>query len=110
VGFIAVAQFHGFKLAGGGARGHNGAAQSAAFQDYVSFNGGIAARIKNLAGADGNNLSHIIPRNTVLQPGVQFGTAIHGKSFSGGALNGAQKLLHDWNLHSTQRSNVLLYP
>ncbi len=68
VGFIAVAQFHGFKLAGGGARRHNGAAQCAAFQDYVSFHGGVAARVKNFAGADGNNLSHIIPRNTVLQP------------------------------------------
>jgi hypothetical protein len=29
----------------------------------------------------------------VLQPVIQLGTAIHGESFSGGALNGAQKLL-----------------
>jgi len=30
----------------------------------------------------------------VLQPVIQFGTAIHGKSFSGGALNRTQKLMH----------------
>jgi hypothetical protein len=47
------------------------AAQSAAFKDYVSFHGGVAARIQNLAGANGNNLSHISPRNTVLQPVIQ---------------------------------------
>ncbi|MGP8185383.1 MAG: hypothetical protein ACLQKY_04870 [Terracidiphilus sp.] len=29
----------------------------------------------------------------MLQPVVQLGTAIHGKGFSGGALNGIQKLL-----------------
>jgi hypothetical protein len=28
------------------------------------------------------------------QPVIQFGTAIHGKSLSGGALNRVQKLLH----------------
>jgi len=27
----------------------------------------------------------------VVQPVIQFGTAIHGKSFSGSGLNGAQK-------------------
>jgi hypothetical protein len=30
----------------------------------------------------------------MLQPVIQLGTAIHGKSFSGGALDRAQKLLH----------------
>jgi hypothetical protein len=30
----------------------------------------------------------------VLQPVIQLRTAIHGKSFSGGALNRAQKLMH----------------
>ena len=34
------------------------------------------------------------PHNSVLQPVVQFRTAIHGKSLSGGALNRVQKLLH----------------
>ncbi|MGB6688405.1 MAG: hypothetical protein WBE76_11235 [Terracidiphilus sp.] len=33
------------------------------------------------------------PRNTVQQPVVQLGTAIYGKRLSGGAPNGAQKLL-----------------
>jgi hypothetical protein len=32
-----------------------------------------------------------------------LGTAIHGKSFSGGALNRFQKLMHVLNLHSVQR-------
>ena len=103
VALVAVAQFHGFVLAGGGARRHDGAAQSAAFQDYVRFNGGVAARVKNFARANGNNLSHISPRNAVLQPVIQFGTAIHGKSFSGGALNRIQKLLHVGIFLSVQR-------
>jgi hypothetical protein len=30
----------------------------------------------------------------MLQPVIQLRTAIHGKSFSGGALNRAQKLMH----------------
>jgi hypothetical protein len=39
----------------------------------------------------------------VLQPVVQFGTAIHGKHLSGGALNRVQKLLHVGNFLSVQR-------
>jgi hypothetical protein len=43
----------------------------------------------------------------VLQPGIQFGTAIHGESFSGGALNGIQKPLHVGNPFSVQhKKNV----
>ena len=110
VALVAIAQFHGLMLAGGSARRHNGAAQCAAFQNYVRFHGGIAARVENLAGANGNNLSHICPRNAVLQPVVQLGTAIHGKSFSGGALNGVQKLLHVANLLSVQRSKRVDVP
>ena len=94
VALVAVAQFHGLMLASGSARRHNGAAQCAAFQNHVCFHGGIAARVQNFAGTNGNNLSHIGPHNAVLQPVIQFGTAIHGKSFSGGALNRVQKLLH----------------
>ena len=94
VALVAVAQFHGLVFAGGSARRHNGAAQGAAFKNYIRFHGRIAARVKNFARANGNNLSHITPRNAVLQPVIQFGTAIHGKSFSGGALNRIQKLLH----------------
>ncbi len=104
VALVAVAQFHGLMLAGGSARRHDGAAQCAAFQNYVRFHGRIAARVQNLAGANGNNLSHIGPHNAVLQPVVQLRTAIHGKSFSGGALNRAQKLLHARNFLSVQSS------
>jgi hypothetical protein len=38
----------------------------------------------------------------VKQPVIQLGTAIHGKSFSGGALNGVQKLLRAHNFLSVQ--------
>ena len=91
---VAVAQFHGLMLAGGSARRHDGAAQRAALQNYVCFHGGISARVKNFARANRNNLSHISPRNAVLQPVIQFGTAIHGNGFSGSALNCFQKLVH----------------
>ncbi len=70
VALVAVAELDGLMLAGGGAGGDSGAAQCAGFQNYISFHGRIAARIENLAGADGNDLSHIIPRNAVLQPVV----------------------------------------
>ena len=66
VALVTIAQLHSLMLAGGSARGHDSTAQSAAFQDYVRFHGGIAARVQNLAGADSNNLSHIGPHNAVL--------------------------------------------
>jgi hypothetical protein len=93
VALVAVAQLHGLMLAGRSARRHNGAAHRAAFQNDVRLYGRIAARIQDFAGTNSNNLSHIAPQNAVLQPVIQLGTAIHGKSFSGGALNGVQKLL-----------------
>ncbi len=65
VGFVAVAQFHGLMLACGCARRHDGAAQSPAFQNYVRLNGRIAARVQDFAGANGNNLSHMIPHNAM---------------------------------------------
>jgi len=92
--FVAVAELDGFVLAGGCAGGDGGAAEGAGFQDDVCFDGGVAARIENLAGADGNDFSHIIPRNAVLQPVVQFGASIYGKSLTGQALNRRQELLH----------------
>ncbi len=91
---VAVAQLHGFMLAGGSARRHDGAAERTAFQNHIGFHGRISARIKNFARANCNNLSHIGPRYTVLQPVVQFGTAIHGNGFSGSAPNCFQKLVH----------------
>ena len=106
---VAVAQFHGLMLAGGRARRHDGTAQGAALQDYVRFHGGIAARVQNFARTNRNNFSHIGPRNAVLQPVVQFGTAIHGKGLSGGASNRFQKLVHVENPLSVQRSKVLMY-
>jgi hypothetical protein len=36
----------------------------------------------------------------MLQPVIQLGTAIHGKRFSGGALNRVQKLLHSVDILS----------
>jgi hypothetical protein len=41
----------------------------------------------------------------VLQPVIQFGTAIHGESFSGGALNRDQKLRRVGNNVSVLRKN-----
>ena len=94
---VAVTQFNGLVLAGGSARRHNGAAKCTALQNYICFHGGISARIQNLACPNRNNLSHISPRYTVLQPVVQFGTAIHGNGFSGSALNCFQKLVQVFN-------------
>jgi len=93
---VAVAELNGFVFAGRSAGGHDGASKRAAFQNDVGFNGGISARVKNFASTNGNYLGHIAPQDAVLQPVVQFGAAIHGKVFSGGALNGVQKLLHVW--------------
>ena len=94
VALVAVAQFHGLMLAGGGARRHNGAAQGAAFQNHVRFHGRIAARIQNLAGTNGNNLSHIAPQNAVQQPVViGLGRRSDGKFFSGSVSNRVQKAL-----------------
>ena len=91
---VAVAQLHGLMLAGGSARRHDGAAERTALQNHICFHGGISTRIQNFARANRNNLSHISPRYTVLQPVVQFGTAIHGNGLSGSALNYFQKPVH----------------
>ena len=48
----AVAQFPGFVFAGAGAARHGGAADRAAGELDIDFDGGIAAGIKDLAGAD----------------------------------------------------------
>jgi hypothetical protein len=45
----------------------------------------------------------------VLQPVIQFGTAIHGKSFSGGTLNCVQKFLHVLDPLSVLRSKRLVF-
>jgi hypothetical protein len=43
------------------------------------------------------------------QPVIQLRTAIHGKSFSGGALNRVQKPLHVRSFLSVQRLRLLVY-
>jgi hypothetical protein len=45
----------------------------------------------------------------VLQPVIQFGTAIHGESFSGGALNRVQKLRRVGNNVSVLRKNFQVF-
>ena len=55
---VAVAQFEGFIGAGRGAGGHGGAAEDAAGEDDIGFEGGIAAGIQDFAGMDGGNVEH----------------------------------------------------
>ena len=57
---VAVAQLQGFFLAGRCAAGHGCAAHNAAFQQNVAFNGGVAARIQNLAGENIDNGTHVL--------------------------------------------------
>jgi hypothetical protein len=51
-GFVGIAEFEGFVFTGGGAGRNSGAAESAGFEGDVGLDGGIAARINDLAGAD----------------------------------------------------------
>ena len=55
---VAIAQFHGFVLAGRGSAGNGGAAAGAAFENDVGFDGRISTGIKNFAGNNQFNLSH----------------------------------------------------
>ena len=54
-GFITVAEFIGFVLACGCARGNGSAANSAAFDAHFGFNSRIAAGIDNFSPSDGDN-------------------------------------------------------
>src|SRR5208337_4872856 len=103
---VAIAQLHGLMLARGSSRRHNGASHGAAFQNHVRLNGRIAARVQHFTRTNSNNLSHIAPHYVVLQPVIQSGTAIYGKSFSGGALNGVQKSLRVQATLSVCRKNA----
>ena len=49
---VAVAQFEGFVLAGGGAGGHGGAAERAGGEADIDFNRGIATGVEDFAGGD----------------------------------------------------------
>ena len=54
-GFVAVAEFQGFVFAGGSAGRNGGAAERARLEKHVGFNGGIAARIEDLAGVNASD-------------------------------------------------------
>ncbi len=56
---VAVAQLDRFMRAGRGAGRHRGAADDAAFQRDVDFDGGIAAAVENLAADDVRDCAHV---------------------------------------------------
>ena len=70
LGFVAVAQFEGFVLAGGSAGGNRRAPAVAIVQNDVSFDGGIAARIENLAAYDASNFCGHAPSRANLPRGI----------------------------------------
>ena len=57
-GLVAVAQLDRLVHAGGGARGHRGAAHGAIFKYYINFDGGIAAGIEDFAADNVGNGGH----------------------------------------------------
>ncbi len=57
---VAVAQLHGFLRARRGARWHRGAAGDARLEYDVGFDGGVAARIEDLAGDDVDDGAHVV--------------------------------------------------
>ena len=58
---IAIAQLHGFVLAGGRATGHGGRADGATREGDVRFNCGVAATIEDFARVDGDDGAHLWP-------------------------------------------------
>jgi hypothetical protein len=64
VGVTAVAQLGGLELARRRPRGHGGAALGARAQHHLHFHGGVAARVEDLAGVDGLDLAHVVPRSS----------------------------------------------
>ena len=55
LGFVAVAKLEGFMLAGRSPRRNDSAAEGSGLQKDVGFNGGIAARVENLARENAGN-------------------------------------------------------
>ena len=55
---VAVAEFDGFVFAGAGAAGHGRTAGRAAFERHVHLNGGISARVEDLARLEVLNFCH----------------------------------------------------
>ncbi|SQC39936.1 Uncharacterised protein [Clostridium sporogenes] len=76
---FAVAQFDRFTRAGGRARRHRRAAHRARFEQHVAFDGGVAARIQNLAADDIYDCTHGFPLRMTMDSsncdGVRAGTA-----------------------------------
>ena len=58
---VAVAQLHGLESARGSARGNRRAAEGAVFQHDFHFDGGVAARIENLAPVHIDDDAHVVP-------------------------------------------------
>ena len=52
VGVAAVAELGGLELAGGGARGHRGAAVCAGAECDLDLDGGVASAVEDLPGVD----------------------------------------------------------
>jgi hypothetical protein len=71
---FAVTQFDGFARAGGRARRHRRAAHHARFQQHVAFDGGVAARIENLAADDINDCTHGFPLRMTMDSSSCDGT------------------------------------
>src|SRR5450830_375065 len=57
---VAVAQFDGFTAAGGGTRGHGGAAHDARFEQDVAFDGGVAAAVQDFTADDVYDCTHVV--------------------------------------------------
>ena len=58
---VAVAEFDGFVLAGGGSAGNGGAAFGSAVEEDVGFDGGVSAGVEDFAGVDRDDLGHVAP-------------------------------------------------
>ncbi len=58
---VAVAQLHGLESARGSARGNRRAAEGAVFQHNFHFDGGVAARVENLAPVHIDDDAHEMP-------------------------------------------------
>ena len=55
---VAIAQFHGFMLAGGRTTRNQGASERSAFQGHFALKRWVSAGIKDLTGVDGIDFKH----------------------------------------------------
>src|SRR5690606_33504497 len=58
-GLVAVAQFHRFPGAGGGARWHGGTAEGAVGEGDLGFQGRVAPGVEDFAGVDLGDAGHV---------------------------------------------------